>query len=73
MLCSIGDLKKKNESRAVWHGVATFMSKVTHMLHCVNGVDTTDIYVLLVRFALAYFKKIMFIHTSPISCDLGTS
>ena len=36
--------------------LATVMSKATHMLHGVHGVDTTNGYVLLVRFALAYLK-----------------
>ena len=39
------------------YGVATAMSKVTHMLHGVHGVDTTNVYVLLVRFALAHLKN----------------
>jgi len=42
MLCSIEDLKKKKKSRAELfdYGVETVMSKVTHMLYGVHGVDT---------------------------------
>ena len=50
----------KNKKRRVElfdYGVATVMSKVTHMLHGVHGVDTTNIYVLLVRIALAHLKN----------------
>ena len=36
--------------------IATVISKVTHMLHGVHDVDTTNVYVLLVRFALAHLK-----------------
>ena len=58
MLCSIEDIffKKKGEQS---YAVATVMSKVTCMLQAwctVHGVDTTDVYVLLVRFALAHLK-----------------
>ena len=42
------------------------------MLHGVHGVDTTNVYVLLVRFALAHLNLIL-IHPSSISCALGTS
>ena len=42
------------------------------MLHGVHGVDTTNVYVLLVRFALAHLNLIL-IHPSCISCALGTS
>ena len=47
---------KKRRLELFDYGVATVMSKVTHMLHRVQGADTTNVYVLLVRFALAHLK-----------------
>ena len=41
---------KKRRAELFDYGVATVMSKVTHMLHGVHGFDTTNVYVLLVRF-----------------------
>ena len=53
---------EKRRAELFDYGVATVMSKVTHMLHGVHSVDTTNVYVLIVGFALAH-----------ISCALGTS
>ena len=36
--------------------VGIVMSEVTHMLHDVHGVDTTEVYVLVVKCALARLK-----------------
>ena len=35
---------KKRRAELFDYGVATVMSKVTHMLHGVHGVDTTNVY-----------------------------
>ena len=65
MLCSIEEIfLKKRRAELFDYGVATVMSKVTHMLHGVHGV--------VVRFALAHLNLIS-IHPSSISCALGTS
>ena len=40
------------------------MSNDTHMLHGVHGVDTTNVYVLLVSFALAHLKNLILIQLS---------
>ena len=49
---------KKGKKRAELfdYDVATVMSKVTHIFYGLHGVDTTDVYVLLVRFALAHLN-----------------
>ena len=73
MLCSMEEIfLKKRRVELFDYGVATVMSKVTHMLHGVHGIDTTNVYVLLVRFALAHFNLIL-THLSSISCAVGTS
>lgn len=50
LLCSIEQILKKRREKLFDSGVATVMSKVTHMVYGVHGVDTSDVYVLLVRF-----------------------
>ena len=56
MLCSIEDIYfKKRRAELFDYGVATVMSKVTHMLYGVHGFDTTDVYVVIVRFGLDHF------------------
>ena len=63
---------EKRRAELFDYGVATVMSKVTYMLHGVHGVDTTNVYVLLVGFALAHLNLIL-IHPSSLSCALNTS
>ena len=48
--------KKKRRAELFDYGVATVVSNVTQMLHGAHGDDTTNVYVLLVRFALAHLK-----------------
>ena len=43
MLCSIRRYLKKKRAELFDCGVTTVMSKVTHMLYGVHGVDTTDV------------------------------
>ena len=50
------DFFQKRRAELFDCGVATVLSNDTHMLHGVHGVDTTNVYVLLVRFALAHLK-----------------
>ena len=50
------DFFQKRRAELFDYGVATVVSNVTHVLHGVHGDDITNVYVLLVRFALAHLK-----------------
>ena len=57
MLGSIEEIFfQKRRAELFDYGVATVVSNVTHVLHGVHGDDITNVYVLLVRFALAHLK-----------------